>query len=87
MLNTIVHCRVRETFESVKRCLESSGVRLDSLIAGLHLTGGCSTLHGIRELAEEVFGIPASRARVKGISNVARACLFNYRRLRAVTAR
>jgi hypothetical protein len=27
-----------------------------------HLTGGCSMLPGICELAEEVFGIPAPRA-------------------------
>ena len=55
----------------VKTRLESSGVRLDSLLAGVHLTGGCSLLPGICELAEEVFGIPARRARLKGISTVA----------------
>ncbi len=68
MLNTIIHCRVRGTFEWVKRRLESSGVRLDFLGAGVHLTGGCSMLRGIDELAREVFGLPAHLARVIEIS-------------------
>ena len=71
MLNTIIHCRVRETFERVKRHLETSGVQLDSFHAGVHLTGGCSMLRGIDELAQKVFGIPAHLARVKGIPGFA----------------
>jgi cell division protein FtsA len=42
-------------------------VRLDSLAAGVHLTGGGSMLPGIDELAREVFGIPTHVARAKGI--------------------
>ena len=57
----------------VKTRLEARGVRLDSLLAGMHLTGGCSLLPGICELAEEVFRISAPRARLKGISTVASA--------------
>ena len=57
----------------VKMRLEARGVRLDFLHAGVPLTGGCSPLPGIRELAEEVFGIPASRARLKGFSTVGSA--------------
>ena len=34
-------------------------MRFDSLGAGVHLTGGCSLLGWIGDLAEEVFGIPA----------------------------
>jgi cell division protein FtsA len=70
-LNTIVHHRVRRALRSVKIDLQCSGLPFDSLRAGVHLTGGCSLLPGICELAEEVFGIPAGRARVTGISAVA----------------
>lgn len=72
LLNTIVHHRVRETFELVKCRLVTSGVQLDSIGEGVHLAGGCSMLPGIRELAEDVFGIPARRSclNLKGTSGV-----------------
>ncbi len=73
LLNTIVHCRVRETFQVVRKRLATHGVRLDSLGAGVHLTGGCSLLRGIDGLAEEVFGLPAHLARGTGISGSASA--------------
>jgi cell division protein FtsA len=63
----------------VRTRLEARGVRLDSLHAGVHLTGGWSLLPGICELAGEVFGIPAPRARVKCISSVV-SVLENPRR-------
>jgi cell division protein FtsA len=66
MLNTIVHCRVRETFELVRKRLDASGARLDFLGAGVQLTGGCSMLQGIDELAQEVFGLPVHVTCVKG---------------------
>ena len=71
VLNTIVHHRVRQAFDVVKWRLVNTGVRLDSLRAGVRLTGGCSVISGICELAEDVFGIPACIARVKGISDPA----------------
>ncbi len=58
MLNAIVHCRVRETFELLKRRLDVEN-HLPYLGAGVMLTGGCSLLKGIDQLAEEVFGMPA----------------------------
>jgi cell division ATPase FtsA len=67
MLNTIIHCRVRDTFDRMKAHLETKGVYLDSLASGVHLTGGGSMLRGIEDLAQEVFGIPVHRARAKGI--------------------
>ena len=70
-LNTIVRRSVRRALRSVKHDIVFSGMRLDSLLAGVHLTGGCSLLPGICELAEEVFGIPSLRARLKGFSTVA----------------
>ncbi len=57
MLNTIIHMRVRETLELLKRELDPLGF-LPYLGAGLLLTGGCSLLKGIDQLAEEIFGIP-----------------------------
>ena len=67
-LNTIVRCGMRRALRSVKIDLQCRGLRLDSLRAGVQLTGGCALLPGIGELAAEVFGIPASRARVTGLS-------------------
>jgi cell division protein FtsA len=66
MLNTIIHCRVRETFNLVKRQLDASSAQLDFLGAGVQLTGGCSMLRGIDELAQEIFGLPVHVTCVKG---------------------
>lgn len=57
MLNTIIHCRVRETLELLKKRLDADNY-LHFLGAGCMLTGGCSQLNGIQQLAEEVFGMP-----------------------------
>ncbi len=66
MLNTIIHCRVRETFELVKKRLDESGASMDFLGAGVQLTGGSSTMVGIDELAQEIFGLPVHLTCVKG---------------------
>jgi len=58
MLNTIVHLRVREGFELLKRRLDE-GPYLNYLGAGIFITGGCSLLSGIDHLAEEIFEMPA----------------------------
>ncbi len=58
MLHTIIHCRVREMFEMLRRKLDEAGCAVHLLAAGMMLTGGCSMIHGIRDLAEEIFGIP-----------------------------
>ena len=68
MLNSIIHCRVRETLELLKSQLDDSGVALEFLGAGLMLTGGCSLLDGIRELAEEIFAIPAHVTHAQTVS-------------------
>lgn len=57
MLNTIVHMRLRETFELIKKQLEPLGI-LPYLGAGVLLTGGCSLIRGIDQLASEVFELP-----------------------------
>jgi cell division protein FtsA len=66
MLNTIIHCRVRETFELIKKRLDDSGASLDFLGAGIQLTGGCSMLEGVDALAQDVFGLPVHVTGVKG---------------------
>jgi len=58
MLNTIVHLRVREGFELLKRRLDEEPY-LNYLGAGIFITGGCSLLSGIDHLAEEIFEMPA----------------------------
>jgi cell division protein FtsA len=58
MLNTIIHLRVREGFELLKRRLDE-GPYLNYLGGGIFITGGCSLLSGIDHLAEEIFEMPA----------------------------
>jgi cell division protein FtsA len=60
-LNTIIHMRVREAFELLKRRLEKEPY-LNYLGAGIFITGGCSLLNGIDHLAEEIFELPAHLA-------------------------
>lgn len=56
-LNTIIHVRVRELFEILKRRIQNE-CSLRMLGAGITLSGGCSLLRGIKDLAEEIFEIP-----------------------------
>src|SRR5438128_11776858 len=60
-LNTIIHLRVREGLELLKRRLEDEPY-LSYLGAGIFMTGGCRLLSGIDHLAEEIFEIPAHLA-------------------------
>ena len=71
-LNTIISMRMRETFELLKhdlnknRCLRYVGT-------GMVLTGGCSQLRGIRELAEDVFEMPVQLCQAQNVSGVTSA--------------
>jgi cell division protein FtsA len=58
-LNTIIHLRLREAFELLKRRLEEEPY-LGYLGAGIFITGGCSLLNGIDHLASEIFETPAN---------------------------
>jgi cell division protein FtsA len=60
-LNTIIHFRLRETFDLLKRQLDTEPY-LRYLGAGAVLTGGCSLIHGINHLAEDVLGVPVQPA-------------------------
>jgi cell division protein FtsA len=71
-LNNIIHSRVREIFELLKRRLDQSN-HLEYLGSGLLLTGGCSMLKGINLLAEEVFGMPAHLTHAQTMSGITSA--------------
>ena len=72
MLNTIIHMRVRETFELLKRELDKAHY-LRYVGAGVVLTGGSSQLRGIRELAEEILQIPVHLCQAQNVSGVTSA--------------
>ncbi len=67
MLNTIIHARVRENFELIKKQIEQE-IPPHALGAGVMLTGGCSLLRGIKDVAESVFDLPVHLARDADVS-------------------
>ncbi len=71
-LNSIIHFRLREAFELLKRQLEAEPY-LRYLGAGAVLTGGCSLIHGINHLAEEVLGLPVQPAQPPPLQGVTSA--------------
>jgi cell division protein FtsA len=63
LLNTIIRDRMEEVLQLVRRDMERvGGVHVELLGSGVVLTGGCSQLKGLRELAVEVFELPAELA-------------------------
>jgi len=71
-LNTIIHLRLRESFELLKRQLEEESF-LNYTGAGMFITGGCSQLNGIENLAEEIFEMPAHVAHAQTMSGLTSA--------------
>jgi cell division protein FtsA len=71
-LNTIVHMRVREVFELLKRTLEEESF-INYTGAGIFITGGCSLLNGIDHLAGEIFEMPAHVAHAQTMSGLTSA--------------
>ena len=71
-LNTIIHMRVRETFELLKRQLEAGG-DLHLLGAGIFITGGSSLLRGIDHLAQEIFELPVHITHAQTMSGLTSA--------------
>jgi len=67
MLNTIIHARIHEIFEMVRKQVESE-TPLSMLGAGVVLTGGSSLLRGIKDVAESVFDMPVHLSRDAGVS-------------------
>jgi len=71
-LNTIVHMRVRETFELLRRQIEAAG-DLHLLGAGIFITGGTSLLRGIDALAQEIFELPVHITHAQTMSGLTSA--------------
>ncbi len=71
-LNTIIHLRLRETFELLKRTLEEESF-INYIGAGIFITGGCSLLNGVEHLAGEVFEMPAHVAHAQTMSGLTSA--------------
>lgn len=70
LLGEIIEPRVTEIFQMVAQAVEQAGGR--SLIpGGVILTGGCSQLKGIAQVAESVLGVPCRIGRTSGISGLA----------------
>lgn len=68
-LAQIIEARVEEIFGMVVKEIKRTGY--DGLLpAGLVLTGGCSLLPGIRELATRVMGVPVRVAKPKNITGM-----------------
>jgi cell division protein FtsA len=74
LLSEIIQPRVEEIFTLVARDVERAGLR-DVAVGGLVVTGGTSLMHGVPELAEQVFDMPVRRgvpAAVAGLTDVVR---------------
>ncbi len=75
LLVEIVEPRVEELFQHIHLELTRSGY-LDTLAAGVVITGGATNLQGMPELAETVLGLPARRGiprNIGGLVDVATA--------------
>jgi len=71
-LNTIIHMRMRESLELLKRELDREAF-IDFIGAGIFITGGCSLLKGIDHLAGEIFGMPVHVAHAQSMSGLTSA--------------
>src|SRR5438067_5975004 len=71
-LNTIIHLRLHETFELLKRKLEEEPF-INYAGAGVFITGGCSLVNGIDHLAGEIFEMPAHVTHAQTLSGLTSA--------------
>ena len=67
MLNTIIHCRVRETFELLKRELDADDYSAFPR-RGPAAHRRLQLLRGIEHLAEEIFGMPVHVTHAQTVS-------------------
>src|SRR3979490_685386 len=71
-LNTIIHLRMREVLELLKRTVEEEPF-INYVGAGIFITGGCSLLNGIDHLAGEIFEMPAHVAHAQTLAGLTSA--------------
>ncbi len=69
LLAEIIEPRIEEMFEIIKREILKSGYER-FISSGLVLTGGTSSMQGMVELAEQVFGLPVRRGTPEGITGL-----------------
>jgi cell division protein FtsA len=72
VLNTIIHLRMREVFDLLQRQLAEESF-INYVGAGIFITGGCSQLNGIENLAQEIFEMPAHVAHAQTMSGLTSA--------------
>jgi cell division protein FtsA len=70
MLNQIINARATELFEQLKERITKHD-DLNTLGAGVFLTGGASKLKDIDKLAEQILGLPVCLARINSMSGPA----------------
>src|SRR5438067_867902 len=71
-LNTIIHMRIRELLELLRRKVEEQ-VDLHLLGAGVFITGGTSQLRGIDDLAQDIFDLPVHITHAQTMSGLTSA--------------
>jgi len=69
LIEKIIQPRMEEIFQHVRKELEESGY-LPQLAAGVVLTGGCTHLEGLPDLAETVLDLPARKSVPSGIGGL-----------------
>lgn len=69
-LAEIIEARLEEVFEELRQYLDRSGYR-DQVHAGTILTGGCSLLPGIADVAERILETKCRRGLPKGLKGLA----------------
>ena len=67
MLNLIIHARLEELFLLLRKRLVGE-VPPHLLGSGIMLTGGCSLIRGIKEVAESVFDVPVHLTHAQSVS-------------------
>jgi len=72
LLNQIIHARLREILEIVRRKIDSEQ-NLHFVGAGVFITGGCSQIRGLGHLASDVFGMPVKIAHALPMTGVTSA--------------
>src|SRR6266540_3405064 len=70
ILSEIVQPRVEEIFTLIARDLAKAGLD-DAPTAGIVITGGTCIMHGVPDLAEQVFDAPVRRGAPTGLSGLA----------------
>jgi len=71
-LNQIIHARLREALQIVKRQIETEQ-SLHYIGAGVFITGGCSQIRGLQHLASEIFEMPVTMAHALPMAGVTSA--------------